>query len=200
MRVALSLGAQEKQILSELFLVSAQASGSEASRSGEDGLAIFRIAKEFTLNSLDIETQHIEAEDLARLARFVTSLVARGEAWTESAESLGSLKTFLVSAILQGQAQFSGFESLLRAFGVDQQLSKSAKTTLPALAGPPEVKRKSVARAKREASVGKAARTRVQEVRMRIDERGAEYSSRTTETQWSSHDTNKETLESQTET
>jgi hypothetical protein len=80
----------------------------------------------------------------------------------------------MATILLQAQSQYSGFEALLKSYGVDRQLSLQ-------IAGDSSVRRKAGA----ERGGLRLERTdRTHEVRVRVDDRGTEMGSKTIETIW----------------
>lgn len=176
-----------KKTVSELFLSSAQvpSPGFESKPLSEDGLAIFRIAKEFALTREIAETKSIDAEDLARLLRFAGWLLTYGGTpvgGTSPGSSQG-LRSLFAHLVLQAQAQFSGFEALLRSYGVDRQLDPSLVRThrrkqsssASDTGGAPQEKSAGLV-------VGRT--TRLQQIQVRIHEKGTELTSTTAESNW----------------
>jgi hypothetical protein len=173
LEIRLHLDRSLKKTLEELFVLSAQAPalGLDNDRLAVDGLAIFRIAKEFSLTQPIDESCMVDGEDVARMVRFVIWLIGYGGeiAFNPSNERNQRLCHFMAQVLLQAQAQNSGFESLLKSYGIDRQLEpKSAKST------------------PRRSSGLQVARTdRTHQMQIRIGAQGtAEVASLTTESIW----------------
>jgi NADH:ubiquinone oxidoreductase subunit C len=215
LEIVLQLDRDLKSTLEEIFHLSVQlpALGFQASGLSEDGHAIFRLAKEYSLSHASNESKTVDAEDVVRMLRFVcwllfylsetappvnsplpthalreenlvdptcastTQLNATAEG---SLERTRKLRHFFANMVLQAQAQNSGFESLLRSFGVDRQLD-------------PRLAQSYAQRQKPRSAPGTPGTTtalnlnhtqRTQLVRIQLTSQGAELSSATTEDIW----------------
>ena len=124
--VFLKLDAEHKAVMYNLYLVSSQLPsfqlGSESLTT--DAAAVFRVAKEFALSELADETRAVDIEDVLRLARFICWMLTHyDQAPNKTSESaVVNLRSLFASIVLQTQAQNSGFEGLLRSFGIDRQI------------------------------------------------------------------------------
>lgn len=187
MEIALQLDTQLKTTVEELFLLSAQAPafGLEGGTLAQDGLAIFRIAKEFSLKTQTEETRLVDAEDIARLLRFTGWILNYGSdpALNPTTEKQERLRQFLASIMLQAQSQFSGFEALLRSFGVDRQLDPQIMRSHRR----PSRNRPSQNSQVNTTNVNLARTDRTHHVQIKVDPQGAELSSTTTDTTWTAN-------------
>lgn len=219
MKISLRLEVEQKKTVAELFLASTQVPGAQGPGAtpenrclSEDSLAIFRIAKEFSLTTENAEERSVQSEDLARMLRFVCWLLSYGGDFNSTAattaiantvpnttanatanaaanttasgnERSQTLREFFVTAMFQAQSQHSGFETILRALGIDRQLDPlssirtSARTATRAFAGASGHASTTTA-----LSIGHS--TRANRLQIRVDERGTEFTSTSTESVW----------------
>lgn len=164
--VTLQLDAPLKSTLENLFVASAQVPSLALTNPSlnEDAAAVFRVAKEFALNVPQMEFGRVNIEDVVRLLRFTCWMLA------SPGENGADLKQLLADVVMQMQSRESGFESLLKSYGVDRQLENQ----LP--------KRSNNSRP---LSVSAQHTQRVSQTRIRISSEGAEMMTTTAESSWS---------------
>ena len=172
-QVSLQLESNLKETIENLFVVSAQIPvlGLDTGNAKVDSASVFRVAKAFALSPPSGEhTQLIvEIEDLLRMVRFICWVLAFYKEPLAD-EQAQDLRRLLSSIVLQTQARHSGFEALLKSFGIDRQLENQL----------PRVRAKT---SKASLSVHHTKRTR--ETAVKLSPEGAEVSVKTTESVWS---------------
>lgn len=163
--MTLQLDGPLKATLENLFVVSAQVPSLALANPSlnEDAAAVFRVAKEFALNVPQTELCRVDLEDVVRLLRFICWMLA------SPGDNGAELKTLLANVVMQMQSRESGFESLLKSYGVDRQLENQ----LPKRAA-----------AHRPISVSAQHVNRVNQTRIRISQEGAEMTTTTAESTW----------------
>lgn len=170
--IVLQLDERLRNTLSDLFFASTQTA--QLTTSSEDALAVFRIEKEFSSvmaeDTQDLRHRAVQVEDVARLLRFAGWLLSY-----DTLERRPELSFFFASMTLQAQAQYSGFEALLRSYGVDRKLMSSA---------PPRSERKGRSPLPTETGLQQHRSEKVQQVQIQVNAGGAQLTSTTTESNW----------------